>query len=42
MAKETVSNRRYTDAFRLEALRLAESVGINQENAQISLKHCSP
>jgi transposase len=30
MAKETVPNRRYTDEFRLEALRLAESVGINQ------------
>ena len=30
MAKETVPNRRYTDEFKVEALRLAESVGINQ------------
>ena len=30
MAKETVPNRRYTDEFKLEALRLAESMGINQ------------
>ena len=30
MAKETVPNRRYTDEFKLEALRLAGSVGINQ------------
>ena len=29
MAKETVPNRRYTDEFKLEALWLAESVGIN-------------
>jgi transposase len=30
MTKETVPNRRYTDEFKLGALRLAESVGINQ------------
>ena len=30
MANETVPNRRYTDEFKQEALRLAEAVGINQ------------
>ena len=27
MARETVANRRYTDEFKLEALRLAEAFG---------------
>jgi hypothetical protein len=30
MAKETAPNRQYTDEFKLEALRLGESVGINE------------
>jgi hypothetical protein len=31
MAKGTVPNRRYTHAFKRQALRLAKSAGINQE-----------
>jgi transposase len=30
MAKEKTVNRKYTDEFKLEAVRLAESIGFNQ------------
>jgi transposase len=41
MAKETVPNRRYTDEFKLEALRLAESVGINQAAKRLEMPSSS-
>jgi transposase len=41
MAKETVPNRRYTDEFKLEALRLAESVGINQAAKRLGMPSSS-
>src|SRR5215207_2676869 len=37
MKKETVSNRQYTDEFRLEAMRLAESVGVNQAAKRLGI-----
>ena len=37
MAKETASNRQYTDEFKLEALRLAESAGINQAAKRLGM-----
>jgi len=37
MAKEKALNRRYTDEFKLEALRLAESVGINQAAKRLGM-----
>jgi len=37
MAKETVPNRRYTDEYKQEALRLAESVGINQAAQRLGM-----
>jgi transposase len=37
MKKETVSNRQYTDEFKLEALRLAESVGVNQAAKRLGI-----
>jgi transposase len=41
MAKETVPNRRYTDEFKVEALRLAESVGINQAAKRLGVPSSS-
>jgi transposase len=41
MEKETVPNRRYTDEFKLEALRLAESVGINQAAKRLDMPSSS-
>jgi len=41
MAKETVPNRRYTDEFKVEALRLAESVGINQPAKRLDMPSSS-
>ena len=41
MAKETVPHRRYTDEFKLEALRLAESVGINQTAKRLGMPSSS-
>ena len=41
MAKETVPNRRYTDEFKLEALRLAESVRINQAAKRLGMPSSS-
>ena len=41
MAKETVPNRRYTDEFKLEALRLAESVGINHAAKRLGMPSSS-
>ena len=41
MAKEAVPNRRYTDEFKLEALRLAESVGINQAAKRLGMPSSS-
>ena len=41
MAKETVPNRQYTDEFKLEALRLAESVGINQAAKRLGMPSSS-
>lgn len=41
MARETVPNRRYTDEFKLEALRLAESVGINQAAKRLGMPSSS-
>jgi transposase len=41
MAKETIPNRRYTDEFKLEALRLAESVGINQAAKRLGMPSSS-
>jgi transposase len=41
MAKETVPNRRYTDEFKAEALRLAESVGINQAAMRLDMPSSS-
>jgi transposase len=41
MAKETVPNRRYTDEFKAEALRLAESVGINQAAKRLDMPSSS-
>src|SRR6266480_1232442 len=37
MAKETAPNRRYTDEFKHEALRLAETVGINQAAQRLGM-----
>ena len=37
MAKGTVPNRRYTDEFKLEALRLADTVGINQAAKRLGM-----
>ena len=37
MTKETTPNRQYTDEFRLEALRLAESVGLNQAAKRLGI-----
>lgn len=39
MAKETAPNRQYTDEFKLEALRLAGSVGINQAASGWGCRH---
>ena len=41
MAKESVPNRQYTDEFKLEALRLAESVGINQAAKRLGMPSSS-
>ena len=41
MAKETVPNRRYPDEFKLEALRLAESAGINQAAKRLGIPDSS-
>ena len=41
MGKETVPNRQYTDEFKLEALRLAESVGINQAAKRLGMPSSS-
>ena len=41
MAKETVPNRRYTEEFKFEALRLAESVGINQAAQRLGMPSSS-
>ena len=41
MVKETVPNRRYTDEFKLEALRLAEAVGINQAAKRLGMPSSS-
>jgi len=41
MAKETVPNRQYTDEFKLEALRLAEAVGINQAAKRLGMPSSS-
>jgi transposase len=41
MAKETVPNRRYTDEFKLEALRLAESVGMDQAGKRLGMPSSS-
>jgi transposase len=41
MAKESVPNRRYTDEFKVEALRLAESVGINQAAKRLGMPNSS-
>ena len=41
MAKEPVPNRRYTDEFKFEALRLAESVGINQAGKRLGMPSSS-
>ena len=41
MAKGTVPNRRYTDEFKLAALRLAESVGINQAAKRLGMPSSS-
>jgi len=37
MGKETAPNRRYTDEYKQEALRLAESVGINQAAQRLGM-----
>lgn len=37
MKKETVPNRQYTDEFKLEALRLAEAVGVNQAAKRLGI-----
>jgi transposase len=37
MAKETVPKRRYTDEYKQEALRLAETVGINQAAQRLAM-----
>ena len=37
MAKETAPNRRYTDEYKHEALRLAETVGINQAAQRLGM-----
>jgi transposase-like protein len=42
MAEETGPNRRYTDEFKLETLRLAESVGINQAAKRLGTPSSSP
>ena len=42
MAKETVPNLRYTDEFKLEALQLAESVGIDQAAKRLGYKARGP
>ena len=41
MAKETAPNRQYTDEFRLEALRLGESVGINEAAKRLGIPSSS-
>jgi transposase len=41
MAKESAPNRQYTDEFKLEALRLAESVGINQAAKRLGMPNSS-
>ena len=41
MANESIPNRRYTDEFKLEALRLAESVGINQASKRLDIPSSS-
>jgi hypothetical protein len=42
MAKKTLPNRRYTDEFKLEALRLAESTGINQAAKRLGIRSDFP
>jgi transposase len=37
MAKETAPNRQYTDEFKLEALRLGESAGINEAAKRLGI-----
>ncbi len=37
MTKETAPNRKYTDEFKHEALRLAETVGINQAAQRLGM-----
>jgi transposase len=37
MGKETAPNRSYTDEYKQEALRLAESVGINQAAQRLGM-----
>ena len=41
MAKETAPNRRYTDEYKQEALRLAESVSINQAAQRLGMQASS-
>ncbi len=41
MAKESVPNRQYTDEFKVEALRLAESAGINQAAKRLGMPSSS-
>ena len=41
MAKEMVPNRRYTEEFKLEALRLAESMGINPAAKRLGMPRSS-
>src|SRR5579871_5046096 len=37
MVKETAPNRRYTDEFKFEALRLGESVGMNEAAKRLGI-----
>jgi transposase len=41
MAKGTTVNRKYTDEFKLEALRLAESMGFNQAAKRLGIPSSS-
>ena len=41
MGKGTLPNRRYTDEFKLDALRLGESVGINQAAKRLDMPSSS-
>ena len=41
MSKESVPNRRYTDEFKIDAVRLAESVGGNQAAKRLGIPDSS-